>query len=133
MTSRRCRTRDRVAGTRWAKVDTGYLRNPKVATLTLRATMLHLASILYSVDQTTDGVITPGALTVIAAEARVGSPRVVKSLVSELTKAALWDRNGDGWHLHDFAAMNGQAMRTAVDAERAQWRQRQARHRGVTP
>jgi hypothetical protein len=49
--------------------------------------------------------------------------------VDELVESGLWVPNGDGWHVHDFEAMNPQAMRAAVEKQRAKWKQWQAEHR----
>ena len=122
-----------MAGTRWVKVDTSYFRNPKITVLTPTARLLHLASIMYAADQLTDGAITPRALDGLAADACIPK-RSVPARVAELEEAGLWERNGKGWWLHDFAQMNAQATRTAVQKQRARWASRQAQHRhGVTP
>ena len=46
-----------MAGTRWVKLDTSYLRNPKITALHPQALLLHLASILWTADQLQDGHI----------------------------------------------------------------------------
>lgn len=110
-----------MAGTRWVKVDTSYLRNPKITSLSSQAVLLHLASILWTADQLTDGLIYDRTLAELAHAARIPKPQVSRR-VSELEEAQLWERNGQGWHLHDFETMNAQALRAAVEKQRAKWR-----------
>ena len=122
-----------MAGTRWVKIDTSYLRNPKLARVSPPALLLHLASILYAAEQLTDGQISPHAINGLAADARI-SRRAVPKAIAELEAAGLWERNGVGWWLHDFCAMNAQATRSVVQKQRAEWVSRKARsRRNVTP
>jgi hypothetical protein len=65
----------------------------------------------------------------IAAIARTSATR----RADELVDAGLWVPNGDGWHVHDFEAMNPQAMRLAVEKQRAKWKQWQDAHRRGEP
>ena len=110
-----------MAGTRWVKIDTTYLRNPKITGVSAPAVMLHLASILWTADQLTDGNLPNHVLPELAHMARI-SRRVAPKRADELVKAGLWDSNGIGWHLHDFDAMNAQAMRAVVEEQRRKWR-----------
>jgi len=110
-----------MAGTRWVKIDTSYLRNPKITGITAPATLLHLASILWTADQLTDGRLPAHILPELAHMARI--PRSTASKrVDELVDNGLWVNNGDGWYLHDFDTMNPQALRSAVEAQRKKWR-----------
>ena len=124
-----------MAGTRWIKLDVGYLRNPKITALTPPARLLHLASICWAADQLTDGHIPRRALTVLAREAGIGTTMSAAKRAEELEEAGLWERNGDagGWEVHDFVEMNPGATRAGVEKDRARWRERQAKHRDVTP
>jgi hypothetical protein len=115
-----------MAGTRWVKIDTSYLRNPKVLAVSADAVLLHLASILWTADQLTDGNIPAHALADLAHMARIPA-RTAPRRADELVKAVLWEGNGTGWHLHDFEAMNRQALRANVERQRRDWRQRQER------
>lgn len=110
-----------MAGTRWAKVDTSYLRNPKVTAVSAPAVLMHLASILWSVDQLTDGDIPGHTLTDIAHMARVPRAQAPRR-AGELVESELWIANGSSWHLHDFDVMNPQALRAAVEEQRRRWR-----------
>jgi hypothetical protein len=111
-----------MAGTRWVKVDTSYLRNPKITSLSSQAVLLHLASILWTADQLTDGLIYDRTVTELAHAARIPKGQVGRR-VTELEEANLWERNGVGWHLHDFEVMNRQALRAVVEGQRAKWRE----------
>jgi hypothetical protein len=128
---------DAVAGYRWARLDVDYLHNPKVRSVSPDARALHLASILYCCAQLTDGQIADRTLRDLAQTADIAS-RWSRRRASELEAARLWIPGEGGWTLHDFAAMNPQAMREIVERDRASSRERQARWRrwkidGVTP
>ena len=110
-----------MAGTRWVKIDMSYLRNPKVTGVSSGAVLLHLASILWTADEGKDGELPAHILPSLANMARIPKASAAKR-ASELVDAGLWECNGAGWHVHDFAEMNPQAMRAAVEAQRAKWR-----------
>ena len=117
-----------MAGTRWVKIDTSYLRNVKVLAVSPSAVLLHLASICWSADQLTDGNIPRHILGDLAHMARI--PRTAAPRrADELVKAGLWEANGAGWYLHDFQAMNRQALRANVERQRREWKQRQEKLR----
>jgi hypothetical protein len=103
------------------KVDTSYLRNPKITNLSPSAVLLHLASICYSADQLTDGAIPARSLPELALGARL-TPGAARTRALELVNGGLWVPNGDGWHLHDFELMNRQALRARVEQQREYWR-----------
>ena len=116
-----------MAGTRWIKLDVGYLRNPKITGLTPPARLLHLASICWCADQLTDGYIPRRTLTVLAREAGIGTTMAAAKRAEELEEAGLWERNGGtGWQVHDFVEMNPGATRAGVEKERQRWRDRKA-------
>lgn len=118
-----------MAGTRWVKIDVSYLRNPKIAALTPPAVLLHFASILWTADQLTDGHIPSSSLAELATVARIPR-RSIDTRAQELEAGQLWTPNGgSSWELHDFEAMNPQAMRAAVEKQRAKWKQWQEAHR----
>lgn len=121
-----------MAGTRWVRINLDYLRNPKVREVSSQAVLLHLASILWTADQVKDGYLPGHILSDLAHMARMTTPAATKR-ADELVKAGLWDVNDAGWHVHGFDELNGHAMRSAVEAKRSAWRERQQRHRGVTP
>ena len=117
-----------MAGTRWARVDLTYLRNPKIRGLPAECVLLHLASILYCAEHLTDGHIPIISLTELGHSANI-SPYWVRRRVRCLVDRGLWIESPDGWTLHGFEDTNPQAMRHAVEAERESWRVRQHRRR----
>ena len=119
-----------MAGSRWVRLDVDYFDNPKVRAVSDAAQRLHLASILYCARHLTDGEITDRSLTDVGQMALV-DPRWRLRRASELVSVGLWERNGSGWHVHDFETMNPQAMRAVVERERARWRERQAARRAA--
>lgn len=123
-----------MAGNRWARLDVGYFDNPKMARVSIPAVLLHAASILHCVDQLTDGSMSEHALTVCTSRTRQ-SARRGPDRAAELVAAGLWIPTDNGWYLHDFEAMNPQAMRKIVERDRAAARERQRRYRDgdVTP
>jgi hypothetical protein len=116
-----------MAGTRWVKIDTSYLRNPKIVSVS--TPLLHLASILWTAEQLTDGEIPARTLRELGVQARVSSTAAIRRRADELVEHGLWIPNGAGWHLHDFEEMNPQAMRAAVEKQRAKWKGWQDTHR----
>lgn len=121
-----------MAGVPWVRIDVDYFRNPKVNRVSSASMLVHLASILYCADQLTDGAIPASALATLRGDARLPSMAAARRAASELVAARLWEINGDGWRLPDFAEMNARALRATVEHERARWRENQRRHRGVT-
>ena len=112
-----------MAGTRWVKLDTSYLRNPKITAITPQARLLHLASICWCADQLSDGHIPRRTLPELALAAGIHSTMTAAKRAEELEHAGLWERNGGmGWQLHDFDVMNPQAMRAKVEKQRQMWR-----------
>ena len=111
-----------MAGTRWIKLDTSYLRNPKITALHPQAVLLHLASILWTADQLQDGHVPARALHELGHQAGIDRAWTLRR-AKQLVEHDLWVQNGDGWHIHDFEAMNPQAMRHKVEAQRKAWRE----------
>jgi hypothetical protein len=110
-----------MAGPRWVRLDVDYFRNPKAIAAGRDGRDLHLASICWVGGQLTDGEIPSNALPTILRDAGVRS-----SAVGRVVAAGLWVPNGDGFHLHDFVAMNG--TRAEVESERARYLDRQRRY-----
>lgn len=117
-----------MAGTRWVKIDTRYLSNPKISSITgAPGVLLHLASILWTADQLTDGYIPTTTLPELSVAARVPTTAAaMRQRAAEMVERGLWIPNGDGWHLHDFEHMNRQAMRAVVEKQRQAWRDKKA-------
>lgn len=119
-----------MAGTRWVRLDTSYLMNPKIMAVDADAVLLHVASMTWCADQLTDGRIPAGALPTLATMARIRAS-IVDRAAAQLVAADLWHANGDGWYLHDFVAMNGQATRAEVEAQRTRWAKNKAEWRAA--
>src|SRR5262245_18037050 len=117
-----------MAGTRWIKIDTTYLRNSKMTAISAPAVLLHLSSICWTADQTKDGLIPATNLADVSHDARIGRGTTSRR-VDELVAGGLWIPNGKGFEVHDFAEMNPQAMRAAVEAQRAKWTEWQKKRR----
>jgi len=104
------------------KIDVSYLENPKVIGLHPQAVLLHLASILWTAEQLTDGHIPAKALQALGQRAGI-APSWQRRMAGALVEHYLWLPVEDGWHVHDFAEMNPQATRKKVLAQRKLWRQ----------
>jgi len=117
-----------MAGYRWARLDVDYFRNPKIVAVSRDAQLLHLASILHCCAQMTDGQIADRTLTDLSQTVHI-DVRWARRRATELVDAGLWKPNEWGWTLHDFDAMNPQAMRAIVERDRAMARERLARWR----
>lgn len=109
-----------MAGTRWVRLDTSYLLNPKILQVDHRGVLLHIASIGWCAEQLTDGQVPTSALAVLATMARLRPGEAVRAS-DQLVDAGLWHKNGDGWEVHDFVAMNAQVSREQVLEQRAKW------------
>lgn len=122
-----------MGGTRWIKIDTSYLRNPKVSAVPGPSRLLHLSSILWTADQLTDGHVPARVLPELVTQADIARSWAARR-AEDLVDAGLWIPNGDGWDVHDFAEMNRQALKANVERQRRAWATRQATIRGgVTP
>lgn len=117
-----------MSGSRWVRFDTNYFGNLKIMAVDRDAMLLHLASIAYCGDQTSDGFIPQRAPDHLAKLARLD--RRPELAIEQLVEAGLYVRHADGgWHLHDFETINKQALREAVEREREGWNERKARSR----
>lgn len=85
----------------WAKIDDQFFTNPKVIELSKDAKLLYLSALTYCTGQLTDGIITPGALRVIAAMVDVS-----RDAAAALQSAGLWEHHENGWLIHDYHAYN---------------------------
>jgi hypothetical protein len=117
----------------WVKVDTGYLTHPKIVGLPSRVVVLHLASILWTAEQLTDGYVPDRALISLSSRADL-APNRRRWAARQLVDRGLWDELPGGWHVHDFEIHNRSYTREVVEQKRAAARERQRDHRGnVTP
>ncbi len=97
----------------WAKLDDGYLTHPKVLKAGLEGRALHIAAILYSSRELTDGEIEPGILPGLGGLAGVKNAAKTAEL---LVGIRLFDRTESGYRIHDYLDYN--PSRAAVLAER---------------
>ena len=81
----------------WVKLDDQFFSHPKILDLPKDAKLLYLAALTHSACQLTDGVITPGALRVVAA-----TVDVAKEEAEMLCAAGLWEKCETGWLIHDY-------------------------------
>lgn len=107
----------------WVKLDDGLPDNPKVEELSDGAFRLYVSGLCHAQRHLTDGLIKSSRVNRLI-------PRYKPSYVDELVGAQLWEMNGTGYLIHDFAAWNKTRehweKRRAGDAQRkAEWRARQ--------
>lgn len=85
----------------WVKLDDQFFTHPKVIDLPKDAKLLYLSALTYSAGQLTDGIVSPGALRVIAATVDVS-----KDESAALVAAGLWETCEFGWIIHDYHDYN---------------------------
>lgn len=95
----------------WVRLDDRFPSHRKVALLSDRAFRLYVSALCWSAENLTEGRVTDRELPLIA---RVRGP---KAVANELETAGLWDRDGDGWAIHDYLEYN--PSRDRVKEERA--------------
>lgn len=127
-----------MAGTRWVRLDTQYLDNPKIRRLPPLARLLHIGYITYCAAELTDGFVAREVRAVVYARCSLGrrSAHTARralldaGLIHEVTENGI-----DGDRVHDFLAMNPQLERSVVEREREANRERQRRWREkhITP
>lgn len=111
----------------WVRLYTSLLTHPKAEPLSDRAWRSLTLSWVYAGQHETGGHIPDAARRVLRATDRVAA---------ELEAAGWWERNGDGWHLHDWSehqeGVDALAeMRRRAAARKAEERRRK-REDGVT-
>lgn len=115
-----------MASRMWVRIDTAYLRNPKVVRAGRDAAVLHLASILYLGEHRIEtGLLPPEALPFIVHDAGLRRP---DPAIAALVKAGLWhpDALGGGYLVHDYGETNGEASASAAAKDRKRrWRERE--------
>jgi hypothetical protein len=100
------------------KVDVQYANHPKVLAVGEKLAMRNLAAIAWSYTMGTDGHIPPYALPALRM-----SPKDASCLVDK----GLWEVNGNGWAIHDYA--DWQETVEDRSAMRAAWRERKRKER----
>lgn len=101
----------------WIKIDDGFATNPKIAALTDRALRTHIRALCFSARHLTDGHIPE----------RSAREMGTKRAIDQLVQVRLWERNGDGYVIHDYHNYN--PTREQVEQERAKVKERVARWR----
>lgn len=76
----------------WAKLDDGLPDNPKILSVGLAARWAFISGLCYA-GRRRDPHITLDSLKRVDATVRIAA---------ELEAAGLWDRNDDGWVIHDW-------------------------------
>lgn len=117
----------------WAKIDTSWLRNPKVAPLHPTAKLLHVASILWTAEHLTDGYIAATSLRQLCDSVPIGV-RWQLLRAQQLVDAGLWEPVPEphaGWVVHDYTAHNRAATRANVERNRELSRKRMQEWRGL--
>lgn len=92
--------------TGFAKLSDNFWRNPKIRSTNVRGSFLYVLAISYSSDHDTDGRIDRFALQAIGG---------TKAIAAYLVERNLWEEDGDGWRIHDWADHN---LTSAERAER---------------
>lgn len=96
----------------WVRLDDGFMEHAKVIGLPPRDIVVHLRALCYAARRR-DPHITPAALPLLVA---------TPAIAQRLTGAGLWDRNSDGWVIHDWddyqPASNADRQRRYRDRKR---------------
>lgn len=100
----------------YAQLDDSFWCNPKIVDLPALALRLYVRSISFSSALNTGGAVSKGTLRVLDGNAK---------LAGTLVAASLWDADGDGWQVHDYAQYNiSKAKRDAArENARKRWQQ----------
>lgn len=100
----------------YAQLDDTFWCNPKIVDLPALALRLYVRSISFSSALNTGGAVSKGTLRVLDGNAK---------LAGQLVTAKLWDVDGDGWQVHDYAQYNiSKAKRDAArENARKRWQQ----------
>lgn len=102
------------------KLDVGITEHPKFVGLSADAWTLWLHGTAYAARNLTDGHI-PGVIV-----GRLANIRNAARTATELEAAGLWERDRDGWRIHDYLDHN----RSAADADAAKTAQTAGGTRG---
>ena len=103
------------------KLDIHFFEHPKIIGLRAELICAYLESVAYANRFRTDGHLVPVVVRRI-----IGGWDCSKG---ELVDAGLWEPAGDGYQIHNFAEHN--RTRAEIEKQRAQWRDRQQKHRSA--
>lgn len=105
-----------------ARLPERWLNDRRMLRLSDAAFRLYATALMWSVSNRTDGVVAEDDLTLML--------RVDPGRALELEKHDLWQRDGDGWLISDFAdTQTSKAQLDGLDLKRQQDRERAARYR----
>jgi hypothetical protein len=107
----------------WVKLDDRFPSHRKVALLSDRAFRLHVSAICWCAENLTDGRIGDRELALVA------HVRNVKATAKQLEEAGLWDRDDDGWVIHDYLDYNPSREQVLVERKKNAARQEAFRKR----
>lgn len=87
----------------WARIDDGWLTNPKMAAAGKDGRALWIAGLLFATRELTDGFVPETALGLLCGSADV-KKNAVKNLTTPWREGAspLWDLVDGGWMMHDY-------------------------------
>lgn len=105
----------------WVKLDDTCPDHPSIVGLSDAAFACWVRSLCYSSRHLTDGFIP------VTARKMLGTSKAV----AELEEAGRWEPVENGWMVHGY--QERQRTREQVVSQRDKWRDRQQRHRNVTP
>lgn len=111
----------------WTRLDDGFHQHPKILALSDRAHRLFVDTLNWSVANLTDGQVPTYLPNVCLPH---GTPRTREAAANELVDAGLWNVNGAGWVIHDFAEY--QETKEEVRARREKWSNRKRSTREST-
>lgn len=109
----------------WSKNDDNCDSHPKVARLSHISYRLWVMGRNYSCLHLTDGHLDQAALQLLRGMARVSDDEMRASVVELLHvpmnyKVGLWEKNGDGYEVHDFLEFNPSRAKVLLERKRKQ-------------
>lgn len=107
----------------WVRLDDRFPTHRKVALLSDRAFRLYISGLCWASENLTEGKILDRELTLVT---RI---RGAKTAAKELQAAGLWDREDDGWQIHDYLDYNLSRQQVKADREANASRQQAWRDR----
>ncbi len=106
----------------WVKLDDDFFENPKTGPLSKSAKLLYLAGLTYCAKSLTDGRIDARGVKVVRALAEASA-----KTVAELEAAGRWEKNGNGYIVHDYLDYNPPAAKVLAQRKAARERMNEAR------
>lgn len=119
----------------WVRLDDAFFHHTKVMRVGKDGMLLFLASLCYCSSGSTDGYIDGAVVRKLAALAEVED---VAAATGRLLTVGMWERDGDGYRVHDYLKYNPSAeqvreLRAEGARRQAEWRaRRNGQSNGVT-